>query len=1397
MSDYHLDEIYAGCQQSLMSLSNYGSNPPYYRSHPQYAFGGDLTEVKYAYVQIAYKCTRHQGEGGNSMYGWAILNNFTPLGLGGKPARASDAKSHTLRFADNANGPRLFKKGSTLVGCWLIFSSKETHTSSGSLPMWQTVGQNSPMCPTPDKNNSTEERVVVYTSPVISIEGQCREWGTYNHLLKAWDKKAATYRYNNAGQEMPPEQYQAGLAALEKIANRYAYRLRKYLYGVLCPCHKCTDIDKGAHIAWNNCVPCLCKPSTTHSCWDPQTIVTGTDMSLTTGAFVPCPTQDKYDVKMRRQCIKCKPKEIYVAKHGYFQHETFCPGGTVCKNDLKVSTMSACQFGGTLVPVFDPTCIKVKDVKKLVTEVNSLVKEAHAFRRAYLNKNPNGKVTIQWYDKKSGNLASEEIFEENPAYKPWTDQMKLLTLSNEIKFKTIVTTCPPLITVWTSTSFSLLVQQLPEKYKTTTVSYKVAKFPPECTCDDILRIMDKCDTICMCDGNQCISAKEMHHILVKISTKLEEMLQSLCLPYRMVARKSFTAPTDSWHGPITPGDTVTCSAKSCLTTFPKNCNCIRKPVDGATYTDDSIFKCGHAQNKTLTQYQTFESVDWRDGSTYTLYNSGPYTSIDSNCCGITWPCAEDWFNGGFVTSYEGWRSAITRVAHNIWHYQGWQMMGQISLADYIKKYFGYSWNAVPSCCHGTDCLSQWHFEILWRVTQALLRGHYDQYQGGVQQLNVIYRFGMCGPPDCGYGPWPRSVHWAPPEQYIPNDWLSWEAPTCNANPIIQSASLPVMKWHEMGLDGKMTVEGTKYWLKRSAKPYNRSYSAINVPEESDKLMEKDDHIADVNIMVDPHTSNDPVVQLQCCIIKLISARWYMKDQVKDWDKVLLEKAILSGKGVRISDISSLFVSLVVDGLLDHSQLDELIEAIGLPYSHRIYSLLLNVDRLRGKALGENDHLSGKGMIVDRQELETVVNDYVVDTMRLGSSLMSPDILYDNRNELVKPFPEDSEFREVVEESNSPSNEGCSSCQLNRVKREMYEAFIKDLYTLKDDVKMRVLNHWTDTLPTVTTLRVVEKMKYRNVGRHELVPKVYKDNKCIVLDVQMAIGDVLAATAAVKTLKSLYPEYRVWITSSCPDVWKNNPLIEKGTPPDDAVKYVLGCPTSAHQNSRNSFVHQYWKALYQQLFDGEVEFSKAEAKPDLYLNRLERAPGFAKAKFGINGPYWVVVCGYKSDHPLKHWGPQGSADFYQKVIDATPHIQWVQMGKNDDDHHTHIPLKGVINLLGHTNHNLRDMLALIAHAEGVLCPNTCYQHFAAAFPNVRCVTIGGAREPKHWLDYSGVNPKHVYINTIGKLPCALVDMCKDPGTHFKNECSNRGNSGAPKCMEMITPDEIVEWIRKLT
>ena len=1392
MSDYHLEELYAGCTSALVTLGDYSkgedstnssggrdhrSTNPYYTTHPAYSGpGDDLHNVTYAYVQICYVCSSFDEINWDipkveKKYGWAIASNWTPPSLTGKLRRGDSETTHQL-FADMANGPHIFTSGSSLVGCWLIFSTLPSHRRDGNYSLWSALDGGG-ACPNPDAKGGTLGKHVVYTSPVISIEGQLKEWPTFNRLY------ADHVRAGGKGDDK-------AISNLTTVANKYAFRLRKYLYGILCPCHTCEDIDKGTNVAFNNCVPCVCKHDTTSAtCWDPNA-------DNGTGAWSSCPPQDDYNRKLQMQCVPCQPLTVHVAHQGKLELSTFCPDGQLCRPKMHRPTLQSCMFGGILLPVFDPTCMQADDARKLIDEVNSLVVEAKQFRMAYLNHDPDGKITIRWYEKKIGGLfpgddrlAGEEVWEKNAAYAPWTDKVKEEVKNIKVQFKPLTTICLEPITITMTLVENILVQKDPPKYRPTTLYPTVVKLPEICECDHLCQAMELDTPICLCDP-QCLSAKEMHSLLAKVSLKLEELLQSMCIPYRMVGRKTFSAPT-SLDPTIGDGGgnfyTVTCAEKKCLTEFPKNCNCIHKPADGTTYTDNAIFKCQHSIDEVVPV------THWEDIPPYESMTDS-YTTVDSDCCSHTWPCVEDWFGAGH-TFPDGSGDMVTKAYYNTWLYKGWQMMGQISLSDYIKKYFGFSWNPVPACCHGTDCLGQWHFEVLWRVTQALLRGHYDQYQGGQQQMNVIYRFGMCGPPDCGGPPWTKTMEWS--KENIVYHKAHWDAPSCSANPTIKG-TLPVAKWTELGLHGKMSIEGTKYWLKRSAKPYNRSYMAINVPEPSDAAMVEETH-AGLSMKVDPTTSSEPIVQFQRDAIMLIASKWHMRDSARNWDPVLLERALLSGKGVPSSDINTLLVSFVVDGLLDYTQLNEIIAVLHMHPSPRIYTLLLNADILRDKALRENDNLAGQGMVANLQAVEDIVKGYMEDTLRLGNALMTPDILYDHRQELSKAFAAPSAFLEVLEESTKEVDIGCTSCRLNRIKKDLYEAFIKDVHSLSDDDRMHILNHWAAVLPGVATLRVVSKLKYRNVGRHELVPLKYREGRKIVLCMHMAIGDVLAATAAVRTLKGRDPAYRIWVETSCPELWDNNPLVERGDIPSDAVRYVLGSPISQTLRTRNTFVQEYWKVLALQL-GLEPVLEEAFPHADLYLDRRERSPAYVKGKFGVRKPYWIVVCGYKADHPLKHWGAPGSGNLYQKVIDLATGIQWVQMGLTGDDHHTHIPLERTLNLLGQTNHSLRDMLALVYHADGILCPITCYHHVAAAFPGVRCVTVGGAREPLHFIDYSGISPLHRYMHSIGKLPCSSDTVCRDPGTHFRNKCSNRDPDGTPMCMKLITPTAVAAQVQAL-
>src|SRR2546430_15088947 len=81
------------------------------------------------------------------------------------------------------------------------------------------------------------------------------------------------------------------------------------------------------------------------------------------------------------------------------------------------------------------------------------------------------------------------------------------------------------------------------------------------------------------------------------------------------------------------------------------------------------------------------------------------------------------------------------------------------------------------------------------------------------------------------------------------------------------------------------------------------------------------------------------------------------------------------------------------------------------------------------------------------------------------------------------------------------------------------------------------------------------------------------------------------------------------------------------------------------------------------------------------------------------------------------------------------------------------LKGVIDLRGKTE--LRELVRLVYHAQGVLCSVTCLIHLAAAVetkpglsPNRPCVVVASGREPLHW----DADPHHQVIHTVGALPC---------------------------------------------
>jgi ADP-heptose:LPS heptosyltransferase len=192
----------------------------------------------------------------------------------------------------------------------------------------------------------------------------------------------------------------------------------------------------------------------------------------------------------------------------------------------------------------------------------------------------------------------------------------------------------------------------------------------------------------------------------------------------------------------------------------------------------------------------------------------------------------------------------------------------------------------------------------------------------------------------------------------------------------------------------------------------------------------------------------------------------------------------------------------------------------------------------------------------------------------------------------------------------------------------------------------------------------------------------------------------------------------------------------------------------------------------------------------------------------------VASGGKTDFTAKWW----DIHRYQKVVSHfRGRVLFVQVGEAG---HHHPPLSGVLDLRGKTD--LRQLVRLIYHAEGVLCPVTSLMHLAAAIEvkpgapkNRACVVVAGGREPMQWEAY----PHHQFIHMNGALRCCDNGGCwkartvplgdgdeKDRPEHLCVDVvwrdlpmkgpRNRTTPekyALPKCMDMITADEVIRRI----
>lgn len=296
---------------------------------------------------------------------------------------------------------------------------------------------------------------------------------------------------------------------------------------------------------------------------------------------------------------------------------------------------------------------------------------------------------------------------------------------------------------------------------------------------------------------------------------------------------------------------------------------------------------------------------------------------------------------------------------------------------------------------------------------------------------------------------------------------------------------------------------------------------------------------------------------------------------------------------------------------------------------------------------------------------------------------------------------------------------------------------------------------------------------------EVAAKAYGDSggepERIILRNRQSPGDILMLTALVRDLHKAHPgRYKIDVDTPCPALWEHNPHVEHvgGEGRTISLDYPL-----IHQSNQRP-VH------FLQGFHDDFERKTGVHVPvtayrgDIHLSEAEKGWTNQVAEHhGHDGPFWIMMGGGKWDFTAKWW----PTAFYQQVVDHfRGRIRFVQCGSNE---HFHQPLEGVINLVGQTD--LRQMVRLMYHADGVVCPVTFAMHLAAAVPTKHnrlrpAVVIGGGREPTHWEAYPG----HQHLHTIGQLDCCALGGC------WKSRCQTVGDGDPKDRPEALCPRPVM-------
>lgn len=273
---------------------------------------------------------------------------------------------------------------------------------------------------------------------------------------------------------------------------------------------------------------------------------------------------------------------------------------------------------------------------------------------------------------------------------------------------------------------------------------------------------------------------------------------------------------------------------------------------------------------------------------------------------------------------------------------------------------------------------------------------------------------------------------------------------------------------------------------------------------------------------------------------------------------------------------------------------------------------------------------------------------------------------------------------------------------------------------------------------------------------------------LLKNTQSMLGDRLMFTPVVRDLKKQHPDWQIAVESFGPEIWENNPHIERRPIKPDAV-YQIG-PGKVTRGSKTNGLHitEAFRCSLEEQLGERIE--QGPFKPEIFLSQEEKENRL------IDGHYWVINtdCGPFS---AKRW----INERFQKMIAKFSDITFVQVGLKKDNQYR-LGGSNVINLLDETK--IRELFSLVYNSAGCISLISSLMHVAAAFDKP-CVVLAGGREPFNFEKYAN----HRYLDMTGTLPCCEKLAC------WHNSivaCKNRIGNIA-KCMHLIEVEDVTRAI----